>query len=144
EIARGPVSRVLYSRRSGDHSSRTKVALRLQRPTRATGPEQSPRAKRLFAAPIRSCTRWGLPCRARCRPRGALLPHPFALTCPKAGGMLSVALSLNPAEAEPAGRYPAPSFRGARTFLAPRSSLGPRPPGPLAGRDMGYCGLGSK
>jgi len=46
------------------------------------------------AAPIRSCTRWGLPCRDRCRPRGALLPHPFDLTRPKAGGMLSVALSL--------------------------------------------------
>jgi hypothetical protein len=30
--------------------------------------------------------------------------------------MLSVALSLAPEEA--AGRYPAPSFRGARTFLA--------------------------
>jgi len=48
------------------------------------------------AAPIRSCTRWGLPCRFRCRPRGALLPHPFSLTCPKTGGMLSVALSLKP------------------------------------------------
>jgi hypothetical protein len=71
------------------------------------------------AAPIRSCTRWGLPCRARCRPRGALLPHPFALTRPKACGMLSVALSLIPAEAGTAGRYPAPLFRGARTFLAP-------------------------
>jgi hypothetical protein len=37
--ARGPVSRVLYSpsvTESGDHSSRTKVALRLQRPTRTT------------------------------------------------------------------------------------------------------------
>ena len=36
--------------------------------------------------------------------------------------MLSVALSLSPAEARPAGRYPAPSFRGARTFLAGASS----------------------
>ena len=32
--------------------------------------------------------------------------------------MLSVALSLNLAEAKPAGRYPASLFRGARTFLA--------------------------
>jgi len=32
------------------------------------------------AAPIRSCSRWGLPCRSRCRERGALLPHPFTLT----------------------------------------------------------------
>jgi hypothetical protein len=32
------------------------------------------------AAPIRFCSRWGLPCRPRCRVRGALLPHPFTLT----------------------------------------------------------------
>ena len=88
-----------------------------------------------YATPIRSCTRWGLPCRARCRPRGALLPHPFDLTRPRSGGMLSVALSLTPEGV--AGRYPAPSFRGARTFLAPASSAGPRPPGPLAGEDIG-------
>ena len=31
------------------------------------------------AAPIRSCSRWGLPCRRRCRRRGALLPHRFTL-----------------------------------------------------------------
>jgi len=33
-------------------------------------------------APIRFCSRWGLPCRVRCRPRGGLLPHPFTLTPP--------------------------------------------------------------
>jgi len=32
------------------------------------------------AVPIWSCSRWGLPCRPRCRERGAPLPHPFALT----------------------------------------------------------------
>jgi len=31
------------------------------------------------AVPIWSCSRWGLPCRPRCRGRGALLPHRFAL-----------------------------------------------------------------
>jgi hypothetical protein len=31
------------------------------------------------AAPIRSCSRWGLPCRRRCRRRGTLLPHHFTL-----------------------------------------------------------------
>jgi len=31
--------------------------------------------------PIWPCSRWGLPCHARCRPRGALLPHHFTLTC---------------------------------------------------------------
>jgi len=35
------------------------------------------------AAPIWSCSRWGLPCRVRYRPRGALLPHPFTLTWPE-------------------------------------------------------------
>ena len=31
------------------------------------------------AAPIRFCSRWGLPCRRRRRQRGALLPHRFTL-----------------------------------------------------------------
>ncbi len=58
--------------------------------------------------PIRFCSRWGLPCRFRCRSRGGLLPHPFTLTPPPhcrsilesdpairwRGGLLSVALSL--------------------------------------------------
>jgi len=50
------------------------------------------------AAPIRSCSRWGLPCRPCYQERGALLPHPFTLTAPAVaggrGGLLSVALSL--------------------------------------------------
>ena len=53
------------------------------------------------AVPIRSCSRWGLPCRLRCRRRGALLPHRFTLTAPSPqvasdgrGGLFSVALSL--------------------------------------------------
>jgi hypothetical protein len=37
-------------------------------------------------APIRSCSRWGLPCRCHCWPRGALLPHPFTLT-PQSGAV---------------------------------------------------------
>ena len=51
----------------------------------------------ILAAPIWSCSRWGLPCRRRCRKRGALLPHPFTLTPglnEVRGGLLSVALSL--------------------------------------------------
>ena len=40
--------------------------------------------KRLRAVPIRSCSRWGLPCRLRCRRRGALLPHRFTLAAPPA------------------------------------------------------------
>ena len=32
--------------------------------------------------PIRSCSRWGLPCRRCCQRRGGLLPHRFTLTPP--------------------------------------------------------------
>src|SRR4030095_12953895 len=71
-------------------------------PPQATTPGDEPELGP-YAAPIRSCTRWGLPCRDRCRPRGALLPHPFALTRPKTGGMLSVALSLTPPKTKPPG-----------------------------------------
>src|SRR5207249_3218321 len=51
------------------------------------------------AVPIRSCSRWGLPCRLHCCTRGALLPHRFTLTHlrPRGateGGLFSVALSL--------------------------------------------------
>ena len=47
-----------------------------------------------FAVPIRSCSRWGLPCQLCYQNCGALLPHRFALTAPKCGGLFSVALSL--------------------------------------------------
>src|ERR1700734_1468230 len=62
-------------------------------------PDTDPEAcsRKLRAAPIRSCSRWGLPCRRRYRRRGALLPHRFTLTAANAthrGGLFSVALSL--------------------------------------------------
>jgi hypothetical protein len=37
------------------------------------------------AAPTWSCSRWGFPCRRRCRRRGALLPHRFTLAARPAG-----------------------------------------------------------
>ncbi len=52
------------------------------------------RAFRKDAVPIRLCSRWGLPCRSRCRSRGGLLPHRFTLARARAGGLISVALSL--------------------------------------------------
>ncbi len=59
------------------------------------------------AAPIRSCSRWGLPCRPRCRGRGALLPHRFTLARADAGGLISVALSLgSPPPAVSRHRFP--------------------------------------
>jgi hypothetical protein len=69
--------------------------------------------------PTWSCSRWGLPCRRRCRRRGALLPHPFTLTRRPAAagpGGWSALCGTFPGVA-PAGCYPAPCSRGARTFL---------------------------
>ena len=67
------------------------------RPGRQRG--NAPRRHRCRrTAPTWSCSWWGLPCRFRCRSRGALLPHPFTLTSrhrdAERGGLLSVALSL--------------------------------------------------
>jgi hypothetical protein len=69
-----------------------------ERQGQRTGPAASEAPR---VAPIRFCSRRGLPCRRRCRPRGALLPHPFTLAfslnglwAPRSGGLLSVALSL--------------------------------------------------
>lgn len=59
-----------------DHSSGTLVAKRFTQPTRVAG-RNGPDARRHHATPIRFCSRWGLPCRLRCRRRGALLPHRF-------------------------------------------------------------------
>ena len=39
------------------------------------------------APPIRPCSRWGLPCRPRCRGRGALLPHRFTLAARPEGAV---------------------------------------------------------
>src|ERR1700731_1984744 len=88
------------------------------------------------AVPIRSCSRCGLPCRFRCRSRGALLPHLFTLTrlrslrcygaaSPKGlsrrspgwgeGGRFVLCGTFS--GVAPAGCYPAPYVDGARTFL---------------------------
>ena len=86
------------------HSSGTMFAHCLEQPTR-TASLTTPcgvialRRTSRVAVPIRSCSRCGLPCRFRCRTRGALLPHLFTLTTPtprreKASGSFSVALSL--------------------------------------------------
>jgi hypothetical protein len=67
-----------------DHSSGTHLTMRLTRPTRAAGRERpcynnGISYRYVTTAPIRSCSRWGLPCRPCCQGRGALLPHRFAL-----------------------------------------------------------------
>ena len=67
------------------HSSGTMFAHCLEQPTRTASLTSLPLALSLsrttrVAVPIRSCSRCGLPCRFRCRTRGALLPHLFTLT----------------------------------------------------------------
>jgi hypothetical protein len=46
------------------------------------------------AAPIRSCSRWGLPCRPCCQGRGALLPHRFTLAVRPAEARVTAVCSL--------------------------------------------------
>ena len=77
----------LASRRErGGHSSWTHVAMRLTQPTRAVGRKQ-PSKVSLRTAPIRFCSRWGLPCRSCCQSRGGLLPHPFTLAAAEAAAV---------------------------------------------------------
>src|SRR6185312_9220471 len=45
----------------------------------AAYPQRLGRGGRL-SLPIWPCSRWGLPCRVCCQPRGELLPHHFTLT----------------------------------------------------------------
>src|SRR5258708_15578424 len=78
------------------HSSGIRVTAQLKRPTRK--PMWATCSGRKAARfPIWSCSRWGLPCRWCCHPRGALLPHHFTLTgaaCAALRRYLSVALSV--------------------------------------------------
>jgi hypothetical protein len=81
-------------------------------PGRRTG--NGPETRRLRATPIRFCSGWGLPCQTCCQVRGALLPHRFTLTedMPRQFIFCGTFPGVTPA-----GRYPAPYSRGARTFL---------------------------
>jgi len=79
------------------------------------GNRPGPGSLRDRAVPIRSCSRWGLPCRRCCQLRGGLLPHPFTLTPqhasrPVQSGLLSVALSL---------RSPSPGVTRHRVSMEP-------------------------
>ena len=59
--------------RSLPNASRDRPERRRRGPPGDTGKPAPP------AAPTWSCSRWGFPCRRRCRRRGALLPHHFTL-----------------------------------------------------------------
>ena len=145
EIVRGPVSRVLSTslRKMGDHSSRTTLARRLQRPTRAASRNHAPEPSRF-------------PSTIPCRPYSVLLPVGFTMPSSVTGNavrsyrtlspwrrrngrhLLSVALSLG---FPPAGVTRHRGFRGARTFLDASTT---RPPGPLTVQPYSSpCGLGS-
>ena len=84
--ARRPISRVLFAIGSARPMGRWPfiwdVRCRTPRATYPGGGAESRRAREEPAAPTWSCSGWGLPCRLRCRRRGALLPHPFTLAPP--------------------------------------------------------------
>ena len=125
------------------HSSWTPVARRLQQPTRTAGSGHRSRSllrlrAKPRAVPIRSCSRWGLPCRRRCRRRGALLPHRFTLAAVLRNAPRRFVLCGTFPRLAPAGRYPAPLVHGARTFLPGNlSALPERPSGRLTRQGWG-------
>jgi hypothetical protein len=86
EGARRPVSRVLSDTPRGAPGRPFLWDAHCCAP-RATNPGDGAEAplhrrfRAMPAAPIRSCSRWGLPCRSCCQGRGALLPHRFTLAC---------------------------------------------------------------
>src|SRR5256714_4991456 len=102
-VARRSVSRVLSRPRAGMaiHLGRALPNASRDGPERGRGRPAGQRQQKPPppAAPTWSCSRWGLPCRRRCRRRGALLPHHFTLAArrPRAERVwrcVSVALSL--------------------------------------------------
>src|SRR5450759_1611850 len=76
------LSRVLFPRSlpcaGGGHSSGPPVAGRLKRPTRNLESARATPAS-FPAIPLRSCSRWGLPCPSCHQEGGVLLPHRFTL-----------------------------------------------------------------
>ena len=127
------VNALLLAARDG-HSSGTLLAQPLQQPTR-TADRRHPIRDFSRAVPIRSCSRWGLPCRFRRRKRGALLPHRFTLAAAKRNA---------PRRSVLCGTVPGPAPRGSsrRTLsgtVCPWSpDFPPRPPfGIGAGRPSG-------
>ena len=125
--ARRPVSRVLSRplRARDDHSSGTSVAGRLARPTRAAAAET-----RLAGAdpegPVGRPPLCGLApggvCHAAAVTGGAVRSYrtlsPLPAAIPKTGRDRRFAFCGTFPGVAPAGRYPAPCFRGARTFLS--------------------------
>ncbi len=72
--------------------------------------------KSCLAVSIWFCFRWGLQCHLCYQRCGALLPHHFNLTCALKGHRRYIFCCTFRQVTLP-GRYPAPCFREARTFL---------------------------
>jgi hypothetical protein len=130
DYARRPVSRVLSLPLRGmdGHSSGTWLAPRLARPTRAGGGNAAV-VTHVRPYPVLLPVGFALPPllpAARCALAAPF--HPCRQGLLRAGGLFSVALIPGVA---PAGRYPAPCSRGARTFLTRlAASAAVQPPGP--------------
>ena len=103
--------------RSLPNASRDRPERRRGRPAR-----RCRHCRRTPAAPTWSCSRWGLPCRSRCRQRGALLPHHFTLA---------------------ARRFAISEPVGARRCVSVALSLGSPPPGVTRHRASVEPGLSS-
>ena len=90
-----------------DHFSGTDVAAGLEQPTRDCEGQKPSRSGQLLV-PAWPCSGWGLPCRRRCRRRGALLPHRFTLACAPGGGHRRCTFCCAIRRLTTPGRYPAP------------------------------------
>jgi hypothetical protein len=110
------------------HSSRRQVALPLKRPTRATS------RNKLICRPYSVLHPVGFSVPVTLPPPRCALAAPFR-PYPSEAGRYAFCGTFPDSLAGPAGRYPAPLFRGARTFLAPLArAAAARSPG------MGHIG----
>jgi len=111
KVGSRPISRVL---------SRATIHLGCTSPCTSSGLPGSTRGSRAAACaacfPIWPCSRRGLPCRRRCRRRGALLPHRFTLAVVLAHAWAVCSLLHFPWAHAPQALPGALPF-GARTFL---------------------------
>lgn len=138
-VSSRPVSRVLY----GPALRRNVAAIHLGPGSHRAScnqpgwPGWSPLRLAAHAIPIRSCSRWGLPCHRRCRRRGALLPHLFTLTvrCPAVSFLWHF----------PWGRPRRPLAATVSPWSPdfPRGPKAPRPPGRLDVFDWAKTGVRS-
>ena len=120
--------------RGGSHSSRLRIAPQLKQPTRVVDAKRTcplARARHPYSALLRVgfAMRAALP-KPRCALTAPFHPCLFRYVT----GHRRYALCGTFPRVASGGRYPPPSFRGARTFLVPR---GTRLPGPLAAPQIG-------